>query len=120
MAGMSDVDLTLPRFCGCRTGFVFVRRCGRPAVFQCGQCGLDLCEEHVQRSEEEPGRVFCPDCGPTLAGREYSSRSGAYHDGVDSGWVESDGDAFADEDYAAFDALSDFDVNADKGNAYDS
>ncbi len=135
---MGDVHFTVPRFCGCQTGFFYVRRCGRPSVLQCGRCGLDVCDEHAHRPEGDPVRVFCPDCQAAQSGSGASSfarrqgggfsrGSGGYYDDSFSGqggpvWGEGDrdGPAFADEDYAAFDALSDFDVNADDGHAYDS
>lgn len=135
---MSDVNLTLPNFCACQTGSVFVRRCGRPATAECGRCGLCLCEEHANRDPGDAGMAYCPDCqarsGAASAnrrqGRGFSSDATGYHTGDRSfsglgggSWIDSDGDdgpSFADEDYAAFDALSDFDMKADGGHAYDS
>lgn len=125
---LSDMQLNVPRSCGCQTGIIYVRRCGRPAPFECGQCGLYLCDGHASHSGDNPGDILCPDCQASLGGqgsaaftgrRDSQASFGAYSDGIGSDWAD-DGPAFAEEDYAAFDALSEFDANADDGHAYDS
>lgn len=128
---MHDEHLTPPRFCAWQTGSIYVRRCGRLAASQCAQCGLDLCDGHANTLDATPGLVYCPECHGASSGQgmglsrglgmqTYRNRQQPIDRGMDWGGDDVGDLAFADEDYAAFDALSDFDMNADSGDAYDS
>ncbi len=128
--------------CAVQAGVVFIRRCGKPVEFECVECGLPLCGEHGRqpnakletpsaRAEdtpfvsmgEGPPVVYCPTCLSRLEGTELSDSnttgnwnslflSGSYHD-----WYNS---PFTEEDYAAFDAVSEFDKDGGTGHGYDS
>jgi hypothetical protein len=120
--------------CGGTDGRLFVRPCREPAVLQCLRCQCPLCRTHARPAPSSggPAAVLCPEC--FAESQSASSDDADYSD--DSGIILSsgtwpaeaedtlggdDGGApFRDEDYAAFDAVSDYDRNADDGDGYDS
>lgn len=134
--------------CGCTSGAIFVRPCSEPAALACARCECPLCRRHGR--SDSAGTVLCPECHAEAQQESSEEGSGDDSDGSESGWTAgsgrhaywaasgSDGEyedmagdegfapledgasPFADEDYAAFDAVSDYDKNADRGDGYDS
>ncbi|MDD5035519.1 MAG: hypothetical protein PHE55_12260 [Methylococcaceae bacterium] len=102
---MNDKGLVGP--CGYQTGVYFIRRCGKPGKFVCARCALPLCGEHA-RPLDTGMEAYCPRCDAELNRNDATFAEG------------SEDPSFAEEDYAAFDAVSDFDKNADLGHGYDS
>ncbi len=97
---------------------------------------MTLCNEHAHNLEAEPWRIFCPDCfarigGETDAYNDWDSTSSTgwggshVHGSLTGDAASARGQApeeavFDAEDYAAFDALSDFDQKAGLDHGYDS
>ena len=122
-----------PRFpgpdssCACTEGVFLLRRCGQPGTALCSLCRMPICPRHQNPHEDG---VVCPLCYSHEAG-DGGSRFGRTSDpsasssgvGAASGlgdWSEDGGDSpFSAEDYAAFDAISDFDKN-EPNDGYDS
>jgi hypothetical protein len=136
--------------CGCTAGVILVRPCPEPAAFTCARCGCPLCRKHVRpvRSgalSSVPAAGLCPAChaesgvdNSYAANREgdgWGGSSSGYHSGrsrnsdafpVQNSEVDESlpadavDEPFSSEDYAAFDAVSDYDKNADLSDGYDS
>jgi hypothetical protein len=136
--------------CGGTAGAVFVRPCPEPAVLRCARCECPLCEKHGRPDPSGTvGAVLCSECYAEArreasddadgdfgddGGTRWSGGSGRHSSGTaygsdgGSGMAEAedialadDGSSpFTDEDYAAFDAVSDYDKSADDGDGYDS
>lgn len=136
---MNQGDFAVSPGCGVNAGSIFIRRCSNPVVAECAECSLPLCGEHAKpwdanaASPESGGigaafaslgdvaTVYCPTCLSRLAGTKPATTdddelAGGYDTGGDLiGWGNS---TFTDADYAAFDAVSDFDK--DTGRGFDS
>ncbi|MEI7869816.1 MAG: hypothetical protein WCI11_18160 [Candidatus Methylumidiphilus sp.] len=68
-------------------------------------------------------RVYCPTCLDKLFGAGFVSSGDTNYRGgfyTGSGYDDMNNQPFAEEDYAAFDEISDFDKNAGVGHGYDS
>ena len=147
---MNQVDLAVSGGCGVKTGNIFIRRCGKSAVVQCVGCNLPLCEEHAKPfGNDEVGDAenasigtsqaggtgaafsslgdvvtyYCPDClsrltgGTVLDSGDADNRDGSL---FSEGIFVLGNSPFTEEDYAAFDAISDYDKDAHGGHGYDS
>lgn len=147
---MNQEDLAVSGECGVKTGNIFIRRCGKSAVVECVGCNLPLCEEHAKPfGDDEVGDAvnasigtpqageagaafsslgdvvtyYCPNCLSRLTGGTVSeyvdadNRDGSLFISSGFGWENS---PFTEEDYAAFDAISDYDREAHGGHGYDS
>lgn len=120
--------MNLPRetlACAATTGAIFVRPCGAPAALRCAHCGCPLCRVHAGPAPADPpGAVLCPACRGEDRDSPVSDDDGTLRPvpASHSSAVAADADdaPFTDEDYAAFDAVSDYDKNADDGDGYDS
>ena len=47
-------------------GLLVLRRCSKPAVAECSQCGKKLCKDHIVRDQQ--GRVLCLECARNIDG----------------------------------------------------
>ena len=135
--------------CAVKTGTIFIRRCGKSAVVECVGCNLPLCGEHAKPWGDDVGDAenagkgspqagetgaafgslgdvatyYCPNCLSRLTGGTASdfgdadNWDGSLFIGGNFGWGNS---PFAEEDYAAFDAVSDYDKDVHVGHGYDS
>lgn len=126
--------------CGCTSGAIFVRPCPNPAVAQCARCQCPLCRDHARFESSGPpvmasASALCPAChaesrtaaaddvddgGATWtadASRAHWHESSGHYG---SGYTVSGGDPFTSDDYDAFDAVSDYDKDAEQGDGYDS
>lgn len=122
-------DPAILPLCGCRRGVFLLTPCVNPAAAGCSGCGIPLCREHTRL---RGGAPFCPQCYgiPDHDDDWDRSRSSSTSYGTgdwgnatdDTVSNQTDGMAepFTAEDYAAFDAVSDFDKNAGIGDGYDS
>ncbi len=45
--------------CQERSGFLFAHDCSRPAQYACGQCGKQVCKEHVRDPTADPLCISC-------------------------------------------------------------
>jgi hypothetical protein len=121
---LNDPNVNTPRLCGCQSGDIVVRRCGNPALSQCGRCGVGICADHAGFLDTQAQQAYCPPCLLAIQQNNPTDEGGEdYGDNLDSTfqfWPGSSRSSFTDEDYATFDALSDFDKRADDGHAYDS
>lgn len=129
--------------CGCTSGSFFVRPCPEPAVQNCTRCQCPLCRKHGHPDPSgAPAAMLCPAChaearreavddadaefGDAGGGIVWTAGSGRHsfsyaRSGSEGDNGTDDGESpFVDEDYGAFDAVSDYDKNADDGDAYDS
>ena len=133
---MSEAESLSAGTCGFRAGTILFRTCGQSAAGLCGDCGIPVCSEH-----QHPYRwlMLCPRC---LARRQSEPDSdseasdseiesfddaaplilaGSSGDDGEEGLVDEFGDSlFREEDYADFDAVSDYDREAERGGGYDS
>ena len=147
---MNQEYLDVSGECGVKTGNIFIRRCGKSAVVECVGCNLPLCEEHAKPlGDGEVGDAenasigtpqaggtgaafsslgdvvtyYCPNCHSRLTGGTVSdsvdadNQDGSLFSGSGFGWGDS---PFTEEDYVAFDAISDYDKDAHGGHGYDS
>lgn len=130
---MADPGSLSQDLCGCRAGTILLRACGNPATGLCSDCALPLCPEH-QRSYR--WLMLCPACFAQRqqeteaadsedSGYGPASRGGiageSFDEGTEEPLTEEFGDSpFTEEDYAAFDAVSDYDRKAERGGGYDS
>lgn len=127
--------------CGCTSGTIFVRPCVQPAITQCARCQCPLCREHARLDSASlpvPPLVsaLCPACAAESGqfgdddgdatwsvGSSRHSRSGwnGSSGNYGAGYATTSADTpFASEDYDAFDAVSDYDKDAEQGDGYDS
>jgi hypothetical protein len=102
--------------CEERSGFLFAHACDRTAVWQCVQCGKNICFEHTRMGA---GGNTCIAClRPPAAQPEQDSRQA----GDDPYFYASDGydaDGYYDaDDYRVFDEASAADAT-DEGDTSD-
>lgn len=124
--------MNLPRetlLCGGTDGALFVRPCPAPAVLRCARCECPLCGKHGRPDPAgASGAVLCPECYAETRRDSSDDTDSGFGDDGGSGMAEAedialadDGSSpFTDEDYAAFEAVSDYDKSADDGDGYDS
>ncbi|BBL72610.1 hypothetical protein [Methylogaea oryzae] len=103
--------------CGCRRGVFLVTPCANAAAGQCGRCGIPLCSEHARHLAQD---WLCPACYAGQAGDSGDGTTTTSYGDTFSTGASDLADPFSEEDYAAFDAVSDFDKNAGDGHGYDS
>ena len=147
---MNQADFTVSGVCGVKAGSIFIRRCGKPAEFECAECNLPLCGEHAKPWSDQVGgpeeavvgspqdgeagaafgslgdaaTYYCPACLSRLTGTvptnsaDADNWDGSLFNGSNFGLVGSS--PFNEEDYAAFDAVSEYDKDAQLGHGYDS
>ena len=136
---MNQGDFAVSPGCAVNAGTIFIRRCRKPVVAECAECSLPLCEQHAQpwnanaaspdaggigaafASLGDVATVYCPTCLSRLAGTEPATTdddnfSGG--NGIGGDLTVWDNSTFTEADYAAFDAVSDFDK--DTGRGFDS
>lgn len=94
--------------CHAKSGLLFLRDCGNPAVNDCHFCGRPICMDHQIAL---PSGMACPDCavredpegrfGGNAADRERDRER--YYRDHDYSPDDSDDDDFSEDDYRAFD-----------------
>lgn len=125
--------------CGYMRGVILVTRCGALALDRCNRCHVPVCDEHAVAGT---GRVLCIGCTAASKSPDTPPTGDVvFVDSSEPGWqVEPDrpapkmgvpppspaapsssmDDPFTAEDYEAFDAVGDADMNAGIDDGFDS